>query len=102
VHGANLNSARGAELLVMSALHLLGKGAAFCLCRALCHISRLEIRKLFFIFLDAFMDMQEEYIKLPGNVAELNRVAQLYALVGLPGACGLMDVVHGQVVVMLR
>ena len=35
-----------------------------------------------------------EYIKLPGNVAELNRVTQLYASVGLPGACESMDVVH--------
>ncbi len=63
-----------AELFVMSALHLLGKSAAFCSCRALCHISKLEICKLFFIFLNAFMDMHDEYIKLPGNVVELNRV----------------------------
>jgi hypothetical protein len=44
----------------------LGRGAAFCSCRALCHISTLAIHKFFFEFLDAFMDMHEEYIKLPG------------------------------------
>jgi hypothetical protein len=82
------------ELLVMSTPHLLGRGASFCSCRALCHISMLEICKFLFIFLDAFMDMQEEYIELPGNVAELNRMTQLYASVGLPGACGSMDVVN--------
>jgi hypothetical protein len=52
------------------------------------------IHKFFFKFLDAFMDMHKEYIKLPRNVEKLNRMTQLYASVGLPGACGLMDVVH--------
>jgi hypothetical protein len=83
-----------AELLVMSTLYILGRGAAFCSCRALCHISTLAICKFFFKFLDALMDMCEEYIKLPGNVVELNHMTVLYASVGLPGACGLMDVVH--------
>ncbi len=63
-----------AELMVMSALHILGRGAAFCLCRALCHTFTLAIHKFFFKFLDAFMDMREEYIKLPRNVEELNHV----------------------------
>ncbi len=58
----------------MSALYILGRGAAFCLCGALCHISMSAICKFFFKFLDAFMNMGEEYIKLPGNVVELNRV----------------------------
>ncbi len=78
----------------MSALYILGKGTAFHSCRALCNISTLQVRTFFFKFLDVFMDMHEEYIKLPRNVAELNHVTQLYASVGLPGACELMDVVH--------
>ncbi len=78
----------------MSALYILGRGAAFFWCRALCHIYTLAIRRFFFTFLDAFMDIHEEHIKLPGNVVELNRVTRLYALVGLPGACESMDVVH--------
>ena len=36
------------ELLVMSSLYLLGSGAAFHLCRAVCKISTSEIRKFFF------------------------------------------------------
>ncbi len=74
----------------MSAFYILGRGAAFCSCRALCH----AVHKFFFKFLDAFMDMHEEYINLPGNVVGLNRMTQLHASVGLPGACGLMDVVR--------
>jgi hypothetical protein len=42
------------ELLVMSSLYLLGSGAAFCSCRAVCKISTSEIRKFFFVFLDSF------------------------------------------------
>jgi hypothetical protein len=83
-----------AELLVMSSLYILGKGAAFHSCKALCNISTLQVHKFFFKFLDVFLDMHEEYIKLPGNVAELNCVTQLYTSVGVPGACGSVDVVH--------
>jgi hypothetical protein len=63
-----------AKLLVMSALYLLGRGAAFCLCRSLCHISMSEICKIFFVFLNAFVDMQKEYIKLPDRIGEFNHV----------------------------
>jgi hypothetical protein len=38
--------------------------------------------------------MNCEYIKHPGTVDELNWVTHPYECVGLPGACGLMDVVH--------
>lgn len=31
------------ELLIMSALYLLGRGTAYCSCRVLCHICMLEI-----------------------------------------------------------
>jgi hypothetical protein len=84
-----------AELLVMSSLYLLGRGAVFCSCRALCYISVLKIQKFFFAFLDAFYnDLKSEYIKLPGSFDELRQGTHPYESVGLPGACGLMDVVH--------
>ncbi len=83
------------ELLVMLSLYLLGGGATICSCRALCYISVSNTRKFFFTFLDAFFyDMNCEYIKHPGTVDELNWVTHPYECVGLPGACGLMDVVH--------
>ena len=76
------------ELLVMSFFYLLGRGAAFCSCRTLCHF--------FFRFLDAFVDMRDEFIKLLENIQELNNVTCYYKTEGLPGACGSMDVVHVQ------
>jgi hypothetical protein len=83
------------ELLVMSSLYLLGRGAVFCSCRALCYISILKIQKFFFTFLDAFYnDLKSKYIKLPPSVDELHQVTRPYESVGLPGACGLIDVVH--------
>jgi hypothetical protein len=84
-----------AELLVMSSLYLLGRGAAFHSCRALCYISISKIQKFFFTFLDAFYnDLKSRYINLPGSVDELCQVTPPYESVGLPGACRSIDVVH--------
>ncbi len=52
------------ELLVLSALYILGTGAPFCLLYPLTYISKTEIEKFFHRFLDMFMDMCEEYIFL--------------------------------------
>jgi hypothetical protein len=41
-----------------------------------------------------FVDMKDEYIFLPENVASLDRTMKSYESVGLPGACGSIDVVH--------
>ena len=83
-----------AELMVMTALYILGHGAHFRSLRALTHISTSEVRKFFFVFLDAFMDMRGEFVALPENITELKRVSRFYEACGLPGACGSMDVVH--------
>ncbi len=82
------------ELLVMSALYILGTGAQFCLLYPLTHISKTEIEQFFHHFLDMFMDMSEEYIFLPRNMRELDKTSKWYSNVGLPGACGSIDVVH--------
>jgi hypothetical protein len=83
-----------AELLVMSVLYRLGNGNSFCQCQSLCHISVSEIRKFFFVFIGAMVEMKEEYIFLPRNVTELQWINKYYNNVGLPGCCSLMDVVH--------
>ncbi len=57
------------ELLVMSALNILGHGAKHRSLMALTHISTAEVRKFFFVFLDAFMDMRDEYINLLQNIS---------------------------------
>ena len=72
----------------MSALYLLGTGAAFRSCRSLCSISTSEVRKFFYIFLDAIVDMKEEYIYMPRTITELKSVNKSYNAVGLPGCCG--------------
>jgi len=82
------------ELLVMSALYILGSGAAFRSCNPLCGISTSEVQKFFYIFIEALVDMKEEYIFLPRNLTELNRVNKDYSAAGLPGCVGSMDVVH--------
>ena len=70
----------------MSALHILGTGAAFRRCRTLTHIPTSEVWKFFMSFLDAFVEMKDEYIFLPHNVIALKRTMKSYESVGLPGA----------------
>ena len=82
------------ELLVMSALYRLGNGNSFRQLRSMCHISVSEIRLFFFEFVNAMVEMKDEYIFLPRNIAELRRTSKCYEEVGLPGCCGSMDVVH--------
>ena len=82
------------ELLVMSALYRLGNGNSFCQLRSMCHISVSEIRLFFSVFLDAMVEMKDEYIYLPRNIVELCRASKCYEEVGLLGCCGSMDVVH--------
>jgi hypothetical protein len=60
----------------------------------LCHISASECRSFFEIFLNAMMDMHDEFICMPKNATELLPIARSYENVGLPGCCGSMDVVH--------
>jgi hypothetical protein len=60
----------------------------------LTHISTSEVCKFFLAFLDAIVDMKDEYIFLPAHVASLTCVMKCYESIGLPGACGLIDVVH--------
>jgi hypothetical protein len=82
------------ELLVMSALYILGSGASSRSCKPLCGISRSEVLKFFYIFIEALVDMKEEYIFLPRNLTELNRVNKDYSAAGLLGCDGSMDLVH--------
>ena len=82
------------ELLVMSMLYLLGMGAAFRSCKPLCGISTSEVRKFFYKFIEALVDMKDEYICLPRNLTELNCVNKDYSAAGLPDCVGSMDVVH--------
>ncbi len=48
----------------------------------------------FYIFIEALVEMKDEYICIPRNITELRRVSWDYNVVGLPGCVGSMDVVH--------
>ena len=82
------------DVLVMSSLYVLGRGSSFCSLRPLCHISASECRLFFEIFLNAMMDMRDEFISMPKNATELLPIARNYENVGLPGCCGSMDIVQ--------
>jgi hypothetical protein len=78
----------------MSALHLLASGASFWLCKVLCNVSTLEVRNFFPLFLDAIVNMKDEYVSLPHNLTKLNQVFKYYEAAGLSSCVGSMDVVH--------
>jgi hypothetical protein len=82
------------ELLVMCLLDLLGTGAVFRACQPLCSISTAEVRKFYYLFLDAIVDMREEQVFMPRNLTALTHVEGFYNAIGLPGCCGSVDVVH--------
>ena len=82
------------ELFVLTALFRLGNGNSFRQCRSNTYISVSEIRKFFMIFLDAIVEMKDEFVYLPRNITELLRLTNDYDEIGLPGCCGSMDVVH--------
>jgi len=83
-----------AELFIITALYILGTGASFRTCRALCNISTSEVRLFFDTFLHVMHEMREEYIFMPTNITELRRVSKYYEDAGLRGCCGSMDVFH--------
>ncbi len=46
------------------------------------------------IFIEALVDMKDEYIFLPRNLSKLKRVNEDYNAAGLPGCVGSMDMAH--------
>jgi hypothetical protein len=82
------------ELFVMSSLYLLGMGAVFRACQPLCSISTSEVRKFYYLFFDAIVDMRDDQIYMPRNHVELTKVEACYNAVGLPGCSGSVNVVH--------
>ena len=69
----------------MTALFCLGSGNSFRQCRSNTYISVSEIRKFFIVFLDAIVDMRDEYVCLPWDMTELRKLTRDYDEQGLPG-----------------
>jgi hypothetical protein len=78
----------------MSALYLLATGAAFQSRKPLCAICTSDVRRFFYILIEALVEMKDEYICIRRNITELRCVSWDYNAVGLPGCVGSMDVVH--------
>jgi hypothetical protein len=76
MHCCRAESHECSELLVMSVLYILGTGAAFWSCKALCGISTSKVCIFFHFFLDTMVDMKDEYISLPCNMTKLNTVSK--------------------------
>ncbi len=57
-------------------------------------MSAMAVRLFYHNFLDAFMEMKDNYISIPKNIEEVSWIASHYNAVGLPGACGSMELVH--------
>ena len=83
------------ELLILGALHTLGSGSGGrWTIQSSTNIDR-EVHRLFFKgFVANMASIQERFIKMPSSISELREVESKYALVGLPGCCGSVDVVH--------
>jgi len=64
----------------MSALFTftLGNGASLCSLRVQMNISISECRKFFLRFIDAMVDMKEEFIYLPCNIGAMNQLKRDY------------------------
>ena len=82
-----------AAILVMSALFMLGNRASFCSLRSQINIS-MSASNVFLHYIDAMVDMKDEFIYLPRNVGVMNQLDHDYHEVRLPGACRSVDLVH--------
>ena len=83
-----------AEIIVLSCLNVLAHGTPFRCLPLNTHISASDHRLYFLRFLDMFSKNHREYISLPKNRDDLQKVMARYRDVGLPGAMGSVDVVH--------
>ena len=54
----------------------------------------LGCAQTFFIFIEALVEMKDEYIYILRNITKLQCVSRDYSAAGLPGCVGSMDLVH--------
>jgi hypothetical protein len=50
--------------------------------------------QVFYVFIEALVDMKDEYIYIPRNITKMQRISRDYNAAGLPGCVGSMDVVN--------
>ena len=83
-----------AELLIMSALNVLGHNSPFRSLQSNTEINHERHRTFFHHFLTKMYSIRDEFIYLPRTPEELAEVMGPYTAKNVPGACGSVDVVH--------
>ncbi len=84
-----------AELLVMGALAMVGGSVhSFRQLHTVTQICATDHSNFFLTFVEKMASLLDEYIHLPWTPANLFEDMKRYEEVGLPGAIGLVDVVH--------
>ena len=83
-----------AELLIMSALNMIGHNSPFRSLPSSTEINKERHRKFFHHFLSKMYSIRDNYIYLPRTPEDLDDVMEPYCAMNLPGACGSVDVVH--------
>ena len=83
-----------AELLIMSALNVLGHNSPFRSLQSNTEINHERHRAFFHHFLTKMYSIRDEFIYLPRTPEELAEVMGPYTAKNVPGACGSVDVVH--------
>ena len=82
------------NLLVLGALHTLANGQQRWTVQSNTNIDKDVHRRFFKAFVHNMASVSSEYISMPRDSVELQRVQKLYSRVGLPGCVGSIDVVH--------
>ena len=82
------------ELLILSALKVLGHHTPFRALTVDTEISREEHRRFFQLFIAKMYSIRDEFIKFPSTHGEVQCVMQPYLENFLPGCLGSIDVVH--------
>ena len=83
------------ELKVLGWLRIVGRSVGFDDIEELCHISVPTLHSFFHEFSKKCREkLYPEHVRMPSNVVELINIESAYVALGIPGACGSMDVVH--------
>jgi hypothetical protein len=82
------------ELLLLGCLHVLGHDATQKVCESNTHISSECHRKFFLRWCKDMASIKDEFIFLPADELELDRVLKSYSRYGFVGCIGSIDCVH--------
>lgn len=83
------------ELKFLGWLHIVGHAACFDDVEELIRISASTMHHFFHQFSRRCRDkLYPSHVKMPSTEEELVEIEATYAVLGIPGACGSMDVVH--------